>query len=397
MRHAALVVAFLLSLCAPALAQPDPFHPLNLLLTQQRIDEVQRGVATDPVLKAARDRLYAEAQGYLTRTPDPIQGVLRIPGYYTKQRALQQQITRQLRGDAYAARCLALAWAFGAGPDYARKAKEFLFAWVQNLTRPADGPRAFLLPWGDTPLVISYSFPHFCYAFDVLEGTGQLSAAEGASFRAWLRPFVDYLRRPEPVLNNHYDWRLLFLLAGAHVLRDKPLFQQAVDEYRRVQPRQIGGSGAMWRELLRGKKAATYSLMALEAKVQAVVIAEAHGAAGLRDLGASGSRAGYLRRAIDHLLGFVKKPSSWRRHFLLTWHWNLNGPSAPDAWGWIFELPAAWWGDASYLAARGGPRGLNPERAYTLSYPVLLFRAVATPVTTPTTTGVTGALGGSVP
>jgi hypothetical protein len=348
----------------------SPFQPPGLLVTPERVAHVLQALPTSPELAAAHGRLMHEAQGYLGWIPDPIYGALKVPGFYTSQRAVQREINRRLRGDAYAAHCLALAHTFGAGPNHARRAKEILFAWVGALTHPEDGPFELLNPRGDTPIVISYGFPNFIYAYDLLRGAGQLTPAEEQRFTAWLRPFVTYMRVPDPFLNNHHNWRVLFLLCSAHALEDQRLFDRAVALHRDHLGAQIAPDGCMWLELIRGKKAATYSLMALEAMIQTVVIAERHGYAGLRDHG------GLLRSAVERLHRFVVDPDSWRRYRWLTRTWPLNGPSAPSDWGWAFEAPAVWWGSARYQGTLASSYGLRPPRAYTLSYARLLFRPI---------------------
>ena len=383
----ALILAWPL---AAAANQPDPFQPMNLLLRAERVREVQAALPRDAFLRAARDRLLQRATSLLSHAPDPIRGELKVPGFYGPQRDEQRRITRRLRGDAHAAHTLALAAAFGAGPAEGDHAKAILMAWVDALTLPRDGPAMFLLPRGDTPIVISYSFPHFLYAFDLLDGLGRLSAGEAARFRAWLRPFVDYMRRPEPIRNNHHDWRMLFLACAAHVLRDPALFAEAVRGYQGALPSQVSRDGSMWRELVRGEKAATYSVMALEAKLQLVEIARHHGYPDLHEELARYRRAGPpkrprrwgsyqpLRAALDRVLDFVDDPDSWRCYLLWTRSRDLKGPAQPADWGWLCELPARWWGDPRHLRARGAqPYGAHPPRAYTLIFPGLLFRPPA--------------------
>jgi hypothetical protein len=382
-----------LSLLSTAAAQSPPpppgFQPLNLLVTPARIADVQRVRATNPTIGAAYQGLMQHGAGLLGRTPNPIQGVLSVPGFYTGQQATQQRLTRQLRGDAAAAHGLALAAAFGASPDHARKAEEFLFAWVDQLTDAADGPYHFANPHGDTALVIAYSFPRFCYAYDILRSLGRIDAAEQARFEQWLGRFVRYVQsRPGQFIdrwNNHHSWKTLFLLCAAHVVEDPALFDDAVRAYRQGLACQVDRQGAMWRELIRGKKAATYTVMCLEAMLQTVVIAKRHGydltnlAVIRRSTSASvrpGGGANALKSALDLLADFIDDPVAWRRFLLLTRTRNLNGPAVSTDWGWLYELPAVWWGDPRYSRLIAGPYGAQPPRAYTLSFATLLFRPV---------------------
>lgn len=397
-RRLAVLVALLVAGAGPAAAQ-DPFAPLNLLMTERRLREVQARLAQgDPLVVAMRDQVVAEALPLLARAPDPIQGVLKVPGYYTKKRAQQQAITRRLRGDARAAHTLALAFALTGDARYADQAERFLGAWVSSLTRPVDGGEwyhAFILQRrGDTPIVMYYSFPAFFYAHDLLRGLGRIDPAAHARFVAWLRPFVDYARGEERYKDNHHAWQCLFLATAAHVTTDRALFAQAVARYRAAFDVQVCADGALGRELLRGERAATYSLMAAEAMLQLVVIAERHGHLGLRDLRATRTPLRLPNRArprlfevVDHLAWFVRDPAAWRRsHRLVLGGKAVNGPAAPADWGWFFEVSHALWGDPRHLAlASAAPYGLGEPRVYTLDFATLHFRPLAAP-------GLTGAL-----
>ncbi|MCO5169941.1 MAG: alginate lyase family protein [Planctomycetes bacterium] len=397
---APLLVALLLVAAGstPAAAQ-DPFAPLNLLMTERRLRELQGALSRgDPLVVAMRDQVVAEATPLLARAPDPIRGVLKVPGYYTKKRAQQQAITRRLRGDARGAHTLALAFALTGDARFADQAQRYLDAWMSSLTRPVDGGEwyhAFVLQRrGDTPIVMSYSFPAFFYAHDLLRGLGRVDAAAQARFVAWLRPFVDYHRREERYKDNHHAWQCLFLATAAHVTEDRALFAEAVARYRRAFDAQVCPDGSLGRELLRGERAATYSLMATEAMLQVVVIAERHGHANLRDLRATRTPLRLPNRArprlfevVDHLAWFVHDPAAWRRaHRLVLRGKQVNGPARLTDWGWCFEVAHALWGDPRHLALAGAaPYGLGEPRVYTLDFATLHFRPLPAP-------GLVGAL-----
>lgn len=396
-----VALSFLAALAGLASAQPapvpaDPFAPLNLLLTEPRLAQVRSQLALgDPLLVRARDQLVAEADLVVSRPPNPIVGVLEVPGFYTKHRARQQAITQQLRGDASAAHSLAMAFAVTGDAKYADQAEAYLGAWVGALTYPKDGGEWWQVvideQRGDTRLVITYAFPHLLYAHDVLRGLGRVDPAEHARFVAWLRPFVDYCRQEVCFKNNHHDWQCLFLAAAAHVTQDRALFDLAMRRFRAAFAVKLCPDGALGRELLRGEKAATYTLMALEAMLQTVAIGERHGYAGLRDLTStitvavpghgprgtpSSTRApgATLRQAVDHLTDFVLDPQSWQRaHRLLPS--AVNGPASRTEWGWFFEMAHALWKDPRHLAlCDDAPFGVTPPRAYTSAYTTICFR-----------------------
>ena len=353
---------------------PEAWASPNLLIDRKDIDSIKQAVGRkDPVLTAAWQDLFKTADPMLTDTPDPVVGELKVPGFYTAQRETQQRITRQLRKDARTAHALALAFALSGKPEYGTKAREFLFAWVHSVTKPVDAG-----PWwhiydlghrGDTPLVVAYSFPSFIYAFDLLKGEGRLSEEDIQSFREWLRIFVAYHLRETWYKNNHHNWQVLFLLCAGHALEDPALFDRAVAYYRHGLRTQIRADGALPRELWRKEKSGTYTLMALEAMVQAVHIAERHGYAGIRDL--HSRKGATLEDALDFYIRYLEDPAAWAK---FTNARQVNTPGEPSDWGYIFELPYRWWKKDRYLDFMlKRPYGFGVERCYTLDFATLLF------------------------
>jgi hypothetical protein len=385
-----VVLALTLLAATPALAQqPDPFDPLNLLLTRERLRELEDALAAgDPLVTACRDQVLQEAAPFLARDPDPIVGVLKAPAYYGWQRAQQQAVTRRLRGDAWGAHALALAFALTNDVRYAAQAERYLFAWVDRCARPADGGEPWMLvPYlvkGDTGIIISYSFPSFFYAYDLLRGLGQIDAAEHSRFVAWLQPFIGYYRAEVGWRDNQHAWQALFLATAAHVTEDRALFDDAVARYRRNLDSAPLPSGTLGRELLRGEKAATYSLMAIEAMLQLVAIAERHGHAGLRDLRATRTPLGTRHRGqgptlhdvVDDLADLLADPGRWRRaHRVALLGKTPAGPARATEWGWAFELAFALWEDPRHASLTAeAPYGLTPARSYTTAFATLHFR-----------------------
>ena len=402
---------------SPSLAFPTPlpstgqWSGLNLLLTRARLGDLQTAVANGdaPTTQACNDAINA-AESYKNQQPNPIVGVLQVPSFYgsPQDSVIQQQIVAQIRTDAWAAHGLAWGYAFTGRADYVATAKAILFAWVNNLTQPVDGPgdpglagiEDLLLgeEGGDTALVMHYTFPHFLYAYDILNGFGQFSADEQAQFTKWLAPFINYRLSEERFVNNHQNWQVLFMGAAAHVTADQNLFNMAVGYYRDgMHHQQIAADGSMWRELARGAKAATYTLMALEAMVQFVAIANNHGVTDLRDVVADArdsedaflldevthlkhsgvaSAGGTLLDAFNSLQQFLTDPAAWTARFQnVIGSPTANGPVSPSDWGWIFEVGNAWFPTQSFGSfLQDAPYGLLPARAYTLSYATLLFR-----------------------
>lgn len=358
----------------PEAVPADTWAAPNLLVNRADLDRISSAVEhADPVLRPAYDDLIRTADALLAQSPEPIAGELRIPGYYTSERETQQRLTRQLRKDARSCHALALAFALTRRPDYGEAARTWLFAWVNALTRPVDGGHwwqfYYLGHRGDTPLVITYSFPAFLYAFDLLHGEYLLSDTEIAAFRDWLRPFVDYCTSEVIYRDNHHSWQVVFLMCAAHVLEDEALFQRAVRYYHRGVRGQIRHDGALFRELRRGAKSGTYTLMALEAMTQAVHIAEQHGNPQLREW--RSRRGASLEDAVAFYCDYLDAPQDWARDNGLD---EVNAPATPSDWGYFFELPYRWWHDGRYRQYLGKrPYGMNVERCYTLDFATLLF------------------------
>ncbi len=373
---ALVFLAAALSSCGTAIdvpIAPEAWANPNLLVDRARLNEIRRAAASGhPVLAPAYADLIRTADIMMAASPEPIHGPLEVPGFFTRERETQRRITRRLRNDARTAHALALACALSENRQYGEKAREFLYAWVDNLTIPKHGGRwwHWPTPWrrGDTPIVISYSFPAFIFAFDLLRGEDILSDDEVARFQQWLGPYVDYLGHQEFYKNNHHNWQVVFLLSAAHVLQDEALFKRAAEYYRRGIRGQIRGDGALPRELWRRQRSGTYTLMALEGMVQAVHIAEKHGIM-LRDLQSRGG--GTLEKAIDFYCDYLDDPESWARH---TNARTLNTPAGTSDWGYIFELPYRWWHNPRYLGyMQKRPYGFEVERCYTLDFATLLF------------------------
>jgi hypothetical protein len=356
------------------------FSSPNLLLTKDRIHTVKACLkAGDPLITTAYKQLIADADGNLKVSPNPIAGELRVPGFYKKPEE-QRKVVGRLKPDAKAANCLALAYALSGDAKYGVKAKEFLFAWVNTLGKPRDGgntlDRLLFDQRGDTRLAITYTFPNFIYAFDIISGLGLLSEQEEASFRKWLKVYVDYCTTECVIKNNHHNWQSLFLMCAGHALQDKALFDRGVDYYKRGFRVQLAGDGAMPLELMREEKAATYTLMALEAMVQVAHIAMSHGHEDILEI-RSNDKAN-LKDAIDCLISFLNDPDNWqtkarKRYSKVK---MLNRPDNTSDWGWVLELPHFWRKDESYfrhMAKRPYGDGI---RTYTLTYSTILFASV---------------------
>jgi len=309
---------------------------------------------------------------------------LQVPHYYRFKKE-HRAIHHRIRKDAIASHAFAMAYVLSKKAIFLEKAKEFLFSWVRTLEPPKKFSLTYLHIREDNPIVISYVFPHFIMCMDLLKGYEGLSLEEERTFSHWLRPFVSYMEKEESIKNNHHIFQTLFLLCAAHYLKDAFLFKKSIHFYLNGLRSQINKEGFLPYEIIRGKRAATYTLMALEGLFEIAHIAALHGVENLME--ENSYFGGSLKAALDHLLDFIQEENSWS--FI---HENLDKPGFAHAgsftieeiapqkeklydWAYLFEPALKWWKDPRYeFIKKGRPYGLFPSaRAYSLSYSTLAF------------------------
>lgn len=341
--------------------------PVALLLPDGGAERVrQRYEAGEPLARAAYRQLVREAEAYLAREPQPLVGLLRVPRFYDDAEG-HRAAARPIRGDSRIAHTLALAYAVTGDERFGEQAVRYLLAWVESLEGPGWGTARdalVLQPRADTPIVIGTAFPNFLYAYALVEE--RLSGDERTAFADWLRRFVSYYLGEELYPNNHHNFQSLFLLCAGRVLRDDGLVERALRYYGRGLRVQIHPGGRLPRELRRGEKGSTYTLMALEAMVQFAVVAKNAGVA-VRDWTSAGDAG--LQDAVGFLASFLQDPAAWPDGPERVY------PSHPGEWGYLFEFPYLWWGEEEWeplLSQR--PYG-HHNRAYTLLFATLLTLA----------------------
>ena len=316
--------------------------------------------------RAAHSQLVREAEAYLVREPQPLKGLLRVPRFYHDADG-HRAAARPIRGDSRIAHTLALAYSVTGDERFGEQAVRYLLAWVDSLEGPGWGTvwdALVLQPRADTPIVIGTAFPNFLYAYALVEE--RLNGDERAAFADWLRRFVSYYLWEELYPNNHHNFQSLFLLCAGRVLRDAELVERALRYYRRGLRVQIHPGGRLPRELRRGEKGSTYTLMALEAMVQFAVVAENAGIA-VREWTSAGGAG--LQDAVGFLGLFLSTPEVWSDGLQRVY------PDHPGDWGYLFEFPYLWWGEEDwepFLLHR--PYG-HHNRAYTLLFSTLLTLA----------------------
>lgn len=357
----------------------------NLLLTRRRIEEVKLAISKhNQIARSAYDELIREADALLYTEPNPIKGEVKIPLFYSKKQYIQQMLSRQIGTDALSAYTLALAYAFSNNKNYADKSLKFLLAWASNCTKPEDGGDIWNMftgeKKGDTPIVISYHFPKFIMAFDILQGLSIISKEDETKFRNWLRPFAEYICRYEPFIpNNHLSWKALFLLTAGRALEDTNIFCEGLKALRYALRIQIAKDGSMPFELIRRDRASSYTLMNLEALVQCIWIAENHGVYNLKET--SSLLGGNMELACKNFIDFLIDPVKWHSKYrFIIQSKEIRLPDYPSDWAWVFEITLNWSfkerGLIKQIQNIIGDRvyGKYPPRSYTMQFATLIFR-----------------------
>lgn len=341
----------------------------NLLLDAQRIAEIRRAVHVNPAAQYAFLKFLDRVDTfYMTVKPEPVIGKLRVPSN-GKDPEGHKKVVFAMRPQFIAMHYLAIAHALTGKRKYAKRAKKMLMAWVKNTTEPVDAHPGHEKPKGDTALAVWFTWPNALYAFDLLKGSGVFSKKEKARILDWFRVFVDYHMEPNRKFDNKENWHILFLAANAHVLGDPGLMDIAIKRFKRAIDIQIHRKGFLMKEVRRGHKGTTYTLMALEPLFQFVLFAERHGYGDLKNYDVDGRN---LKLATDYLLKFLLDHSIWKKHYDGD---DLRLPSSRHAWGYIFELPYAWWGDSQYLQVMNDRPYQDPHewKGYSLGPATLLF------------------------
>jgi len=354
-------------------------HP-GLLINKERIKYIKEElVKDDPVISKAYAQLIIDADSCLNKSPNIVVGDFEVPNFYKFPKE-HMAIKEKIKVDSKSCFCLALAYAISGDIKYANKSKEFLFAWVNNLGKPKDSDKINFLDifdpqkaGGDTQLVITYTFPNFIYAFDILSGLGVLTPDEESNFRSWLKTYVDFSMKECFYKNNHHSWQSLFIMCAGYALNDKNIFNTGVKYYKNGFILQVQKDGALVFELWRKEKCSTYTLMALEAMLQGACIASNNGYSDIWNM--KSKYNGNIKNAVDCMFRFLDKPDNWlidkRKKY--AGYTEQIAPNNKSDWGWIFEMPYSLWKDEKYLRYMNKRPYGDADRTYTLIYSTLLF------------------------
>ena len=294
------------------------------------LERVKLAKAGRQPYRSALDDLLAWARGARKRTPDPATS-LRIKG-----------TEGPFVDDTSAAYGLALAYVATGDECYGKAAVRHIMAWVDTTTKTRDTcPDSGAC---QTSLIISRTVPGFVFAADLLEGSGLLDPAREARFRAWLRDLM--LPVASELDNNWGDAGTFTRIVLTDYLDDQAGFDAAIAKWRSLMDL-VAKDGHIPLEVARESAGIGYSQEALDYKVASARIAERRGVDLWSYVGAKG---GSLKRAVDYVARYLKKPSQW------PWHGSAKRPGPSPMW----EIAYAHWADPDYrsLVRERRPQGL---------------------------------------
>lgn len=135
----------------------------------------------------------------------------------------------------------------------------------------------------------------------------------------WLKPFIDYVRGYRTAqLNNHLTWKALFLATSGIAIHSEKLLREAYFLFETAL-KEIKDDGSMPLELARDDKAASYTLMNLEALIHLERIFNV--------------REPKIRAALADFEQCISNHEEWKRRHGLK---HQIHPDNLHSWGWIF-------------------------------------------------------------
>jgi hypothetical protein len=169
---------------------------------------------------------------------------------------------------------------------------------------------------GDTPIAICEHVTLLNY----LALSGGLKDFDSTRrYIDWLSPLVDYVRGYKTAqLNNHLTWKALFLSTSGLCLMQRSLLREAYFLFQTAL-KKVKDDGSMPLELARDDKAATYTLMNLEALIHLERIFNV--------------KEPKIRAALADFEQCITNHDEWKRRHGLK---HQIHPENLHSWGWIF-------------------------------------------------------------
>jgi len=307
---------------------------------KRRAEMGRRG--QEPQATAMKD-LLAEADAALVREPQP-------------RNPLTWRQNGRFLPDTQDAYTLALAWVVSNDERYARRAAEFITAWVSGVDQTSDTCTDRGGSDCATSLLVSRAAPGFVFAADLLHGSGALSVDDESRLKSWLTRLI--LPAASERTNNWGDAGNFMRLAVAAYIGDGAEFNAAIDGWRAGMD-MVTSEGQIPEETRRGSLGLLYTQGAISFKVGAAAIAERRGI-NLWDY--HGKNGGTLRLAVDTLARYWVNPKSW------PWHkGHLEIPNVDPAWELIYHR----WPDPAFARIFGPARPLGPANTSAIIWTTL--------------------------
>lgn len=271
----------------------------SVFLSDTRIKEIKESVAQkhEPSYSAFGECLIVADQN-LTRKPTAPKKWY-VPSYY-KDAEGHQKAKNGLRDDANAAYAMALCYRITGDSKYAESAIRLINAWANHLETMSRED--------DSMLSLSYHFPAFIFAADLLRDEGIWPKDEQDAFTLFLRnkalPMSTIDRE-----NNWGNWGLVLSTSCAVYLKDQSLFRQCANRWKHFIEHQIADDGHLPHEVNRsgGQRGIWYSHFSLMPQTIAAEILYLNGQ-DLYDFKSQNGRT--LKQAFERIAGWTNNPGS---------------------------------------------------------------------------------------
>jgi hypothetical protein len=197
-------------------------HP-NLYLNAAEIAEIKGKLGLSPWDQAYAD-VMSNAERALAPAPEPVDG--EYPSDKSSPRAHYKAADR----DGNRAVFLGLAYQFSGDLKYAKKARDYVMAWVDAMEPEINSYQA--------GIELSITMPSLFWAADLIWGSGALSAGDIDDLQEWARDLGYSAIEAETFccgrLHNIHNWEWSLQAAAGVISGDVALFQQAVEKYKSV-------------------------------------------------------------------------------------------------------------------------------------------------------------------
>lgn len=253
--------------------------------------------------QAAYDQLLADAEGALTRIPEP-SPVFDVPGGYVDPDG-QAAAKERLRQDAFAAYAAALGYQLADTAakrrEHATRAAAILDAWAAVNTEVTGD---------DGDLVLMYAGVTLIYAADLIMGFDGWTAQRRAAFRYWAASvYWDSAMDIEGRANNWGAWGTLGAVAVAALVGNGPALAERIGNLQQRIADSIDANGELPEENRRTNSGMWYTYFALTAMTAAAHIVR--NVAGVDLFAYTAPTGRSLRLALERDFYYALDPEAW--------------------------------------------------------------------------------------